>query len=126
MWVDLREPSRHLALLARRCLSLAALLLVGVFVHPPGAFAYDNNSWVGQRIMIKKAGVRIGYSDDAGRQIYVAELTDLIYTVVKEEDTWLEVRHRGVQGWFDREQAILLDDALAYFAERIRAKNGDA
>ncbi|HEY1859032.1 MAG TPA: tetratricopeptide repeat protein [Gemmataceae bacterium] len=126
MWVDLRERSRLLAPLARRRLGPAALLLVGVFAHPPGAFADDNTPWVGQRIMIKKAGVRIGYSDDAGRQIYVAELTDLVYTVLKEEDTWLEVRHRGVQGWFDREHAILLDDALAFFAERIRAKNGDA
>jgi tetratricopeptide (TPR) repeat protein len=126
MWFDLHEPSRLLVSLAPRCRALAVLLLVGVFVHPRGAFADDNNSWIGQRIMIKKPGVRIGHSDDAGRQIYVAELTDLVYTVLKEEDTWLEVRHRGVQGWFDREQAVLLDDALAYFAERIRAKNADA
>jgi tetratricopeptide (TPR) repeat protein len=100
--------------------------LIGACLLPAVAHADGNDSWVGQQIVLKKPGVRIGYSDDAGKQVYVAELTDLVYTVLKEEDTWLEVRHRGVQGWFDREQAVLLEDALDFFAQRIRANNADA
>src|SRR6266852_1678200 len=101
-------------------------MLFAALLLPTVAFADDGGSWVGKRIMIKKAGVRIGHSDDAGRQIYLAELTDLVYTVLREDDTWLNVRPRGVEGWFDREQAVLVDDALSYFAERIRANGKDA
>jgi tetratricopeptide (TPR) repeat protein len=115
MRVYLRQPT-----------TLVLSALFGAMLLPTVAVAQDNGSWVGQRIMIIKPGVRIGHSDDFGRQVYVAELADLVYTVLREEDTWLSVRHRSVEGWFDREQAVLLDDALSYFAERVRANNKDA
>jgi tetratricopeptide (TPR) repeat protein len=110
----------------RRRATLLFSMALGALLLPTAALADDSASWVGKRIMLKKTGVRIGHSDDAGRQIYLGELTDLVYTVLREDDTWLNVRHRGVEGWFDREHTVLLDDALAYFAERIRANNKDA
>jgi tetratricopeptide (TPR) repeat protein len=58
--------------------------------------------------------------------VYVAELTDMTYTVLKEQDGWLSVRHRGAEGWFPKEKAVLVDDALSYFAERVRTNNRDA
>jgi Tfp pilus assembly protein PilF len=92
----------------------------------PTAAAADDDSWVGQRIMIRQAGVRLVHSDEAFRQIYGPTLTDVVYRVLAEQPGWLLVRHRGQEDWFPREQAVLVDDALSYFAGRIRADNRDA
>src|SRR6516162_7279394 len=95
-----------------RTATIFVSMLLSAALLPTAVRADEGGSWVGIRIMIKKPGVRIGHSDDAGKQIYLAELTDLVYTVLREEDTWLNVRHRGVEGWFDVEQAVPLEDAL--------------
>ncbi len=106
--------------------ALGAIMLVAMLILPAAAFADDSGSWEGQRIMTKKAGISIGHTGRFGRRIYVAELTDMVYTVLKEQDGWLYVRHRGVGGWFLKEQAVLLEDAVSYFAQRIRANDEDA
>jgi tetratricopeptide (TPR) repeat protein len=74
----------------------------------------------------KQAGIRIGHTDAAGWQVYVAELTDVVYTVLDQKDGWLLVRHGSVQGWFDREQALLPEDAISFFTQRIRLNSKDA
>jgi tetratricopeptide (TPR) repeat protein len=99
--------------------------LIGWLLLPAGAAA-DDDSWVGQRIMIKQAGVRLAHSDEAMRQIYGPTLTDVVYRVLEEQSGWLKVRHRGQEDWFPKAQAILVEDALSYFAGRIRADNRDA
>jgi tetratricopeptide (TPR) repeat protein len=126
---ELRQPSifPSLSLLPRQ--AVAALTLVGMLFLPIAAFGEDNGSWVGQRIMTKRAGTLIGHTT-AGlffrRQVYVAELNDMVYTVLREQDGWLYLRHRGVEGWLAKEQAVLLEDAVDYFAQMIRANNQDA
>ena len=106
--------------------SLALIMLV---LFPTAALA-DNDSWVGRQIMLKEPGVQIGHSglirSFLRRQVYVAELTDLVYTVLREQDGWLAVRHRGTEDWFPKEKAILLDDALSYFSDKVRANDKDA
>jgi tetratricopeptide (TPR) repeat protein len=76
--------------------------------------------------MPRQTNTWIGHTDAFSRQIYVASLTDLVYTVQKEQDGWLYVRHRGVEGWLDKDRAILLDDAISYFSDRMRANDQDA
>ena len=105
---------------------LAAILLVATVFVPTTSLADDDDSWAGRRIMTKVPGTLIGHGDRFGRSIYVAELTDLVYTVRSERNGWLLVRHRGVEGWLYKDQAILLEDAVSYFSMRIRANNGDA
>src|SRR5262249_1634991 len=98
-----------------------------VLLHAPSkALADDDKSWVGERIVLKKAGVRIGHSDAAGWQVYVAELTDVAYDVLDQKDGWLLVHQGSVQDWLDREQALLPQDAIAFFTDRIRLDNKDA
>jgi tetratricopeptide (TPR) repeat protein len=58
--------------------------------------------------------------------VYVAELTDVVYTVLDEKDGWLLVRHGSAQGWLAREQALLPEDAVSFFTERIRLDSKDA
>jgi tetratricopeptide (TPR) repeat protein len=105
---------------------VTAILLMGVFFAPAASFADDSGSWAGQKIMTKMPGTLIGHTNLFGRHVYVAELTDLVYTVQREQDGWVHLRQRGVEGWLYKEQAVLLEDAIAYFSLRIRANNQDA
>jgi tetratricopeptide (TPR) repeat protein len=92
----------------------------------PARVAADDESWTGQRIMVRQAGIRLVHSDESLRQIYGPTLTDVVYRVLKDQDGWLIVRHRGEEDWLYKEHAILVEDALSYFAERIRADDRDA
>jgi tetratricopeptide (TPR) repeat protein len=110
---------------------LVAFVTAAALFSPATTLADDDNNWVGRKIMTKEAGILIGHTGSMlrgllQRQVYDAELTDLTYTVLKEQDGWLSVRHRGRQGWFPKDKAVRLDDALSYFDEKIRANNQDA
>jgi tetratricopeptide (TPR) repeat protein len=107
--------------LGRRCRAFATIWLICL---PTLTFG-DDGSWAGQRIMTTRAGTLIGYGDWFGRASYVAELTDMVYTVQRDQDGWLYVRHRGIEGWLPKEQAIPLDDAIAYFSQRLRFNDQD-
>ena len=110
-------PRRHV---------LPIVLLLGSLVVSISASAGEGDSWAGRKIMVRKAGTWIGHTDAFGRQVYVAELTDMVYTVLKEQDGWLLVRHRTIEGWLEKERAVRLDDAVSYFTQRIRADDRDA
>jgi tetratricopeptide (TPR) repeat protein len=103
-------------------------MLVGLLFLPAAVFGADDDSWVGQKIMPKKAGTWIGHTNGRFivRQVYIAELTDVVYTVLNEHAGRLLVRHRGVEDWFSKEQAVLLKDAGPYFDQRIRENGKDA
>lgn len=95
--------------------SLAALLLM---VCIPQLKAGEN-SWVNKTILIKSPGVKFGQTDDNGRQVYHGTLVYSDYVVVAERDGWLKVRQRGIDGWFDKREGILVDDAPRYFSKAI-------
>ena len=82
--------------------------------------ARADDSWVGQRIMLKKAGVTIGHTDDKGVDHEDATLDQMVYTVEAEKGPWIKVHAHGVSGWFARSDAVLLEDAVDYFTDRIR------
>jgi tetratricopeptide (TPR) repeat protein len=109
-----------------------ALVLAGVLLLPAAALGEGNGSWVGERIMTRTPGITIGHSEWItrllfSRQVYVAdaELTDMVYIVLHEQDGWLHVRHRGVEGWMLKEQAVRVQDAVGYFTQRIQANVED-
>jgi tetratricopeptide (TPR) repeat protein len=123
---QLRQKSSPASTSLRRSGALAALAIVGSLFVSIESFGGDEHSWAGERIVTKREGLRIGHTDAAGWQVYVAELTDMVYTVTDEKDGWLLVRHGGAEGWLDKQQALLLDDAASFFAERIRLDMRDA
>ena len=104
--------------------TLPALLLGALFLPSPALG--DEDSWEGRRIMPANPGTRIGHTEPDGQQVYVAELTDLVYTVGKDQNGWLHLRHRGVADWLWKGQAVLLADAIDYFGQRIRTDRTDA
>ncbi len=84
------------------------------------------DSWVSKKIMLKHPGVRISNAREKDEAKAVALLTDLVYHVEAEQDGWLRVNHHGIEGWFEKEHAVLVEDAVAFFTERLRAEPDDA
>ena len=76
-------------------------------------------SWVGQRVVLKRPGIKIGYTDPSGKQVYIAELTSLSYQVDAEQEGFLQVEQHGVSGWFDKSDALLPDEAITYFTAKL-------
>jgi hypothetical protein len=70
---------------------IVSVLLACCLALVPQVRAAGTASWVGKNIMLKKAGVRISCTDKQGQQKYVA-LTNVLYTVVAENASWLMVR----------------------------------
>lgn len=101
--------------------AIRCLLLVASFgICLPASAQSD---WTGKRVILKRPGIRIGYSDEKGNQIFVVELTSLAYAVLKDDQNFLKVQHRGQTGWFPKTDALLPDDAIPYFMERVRLAN---
>lgn len=101
-------------------LALAALLAL------PLAADTGNGPRVGQKVILKRNGLQIGYTGPKGEQVYVAELKHVAYLVLAERDGWIMVRDNGAEGWFDAAEAVPLEQAVAYFSDAIRANPGDA
>jgi tetratricopeptide (TPR) repeat protein len=78
------------------------------------------------RRVFRSGEVKFGHKGDDGKVIYVADLVDTAYTVLQEEDGWLSVRQRNMVGWFAKANALLAEDAVTHFTERIRANGSDA
>lgn len=85
----------------------------------------QDGSWVGKRIMTRKAGIQIASTADKSKQVYVGELKYLDYTVLAEQGDRLKVIHQGVEGWLDKTDAVLSEDALPYFTDRIKVNPND-
>lgn len=106
----------------RLSLALALLLPLGL-----AGSADAGANWTGKIVLLKgDKEVRIGHTDPSGKQIYVAKLNMLHYRVLEEKDGWLKVRQRGVEGWFDKINAVLLENAVDHFSGRIKADGGNA
>jgi tetratricopeptide (TPR) repeat protein len=97
------------------------LLLVLVACSPAAAA----ESWVGKTILVKKPGIRIGHSKGEA-SVYTATLQGISYRVLAEQDGFIKVREREVEDWFSKDDAVLLEDAVDYFTDRIRTNPRDA
>ena len=108
-----------------RTFPVLALLTIAIpFVGPAAA---QDKTWVGKAILVKKAGIKIGHTGPDGKQVYLATLGLADYQVIAEESDWIRVKAgNGAVGWFDKADAVLLEDAGAYFTGRIKANPSDA
>ena len=111
------------------------MVLSAVILLSTTSASADDSSWVGRKIMTREPGVWIGHTASEfprlgfgffQKHVNVAELTDMTYTVLKEQDGWLQVRQRGTQDWLPKDKAILLADAFPYFDAQVRANPRDA
>jgi tetratricopeptide (TPR) repeat protein len=84
------------------------------------------DSWVGKKVMPKKADIQIGYTDDNDKVVYLCRITDPILTVLAENDDFIKVNQNRTDGWFEKKDAVLLSEAAAYFGDRIQKDPKDA
>jgi tetratricopeptide (TPR) repeat protein len=97
----------------------AVICIVAVLGLASSASADD--SWVGKRIMTKKDGLTIGHTNKKGQEVEDAKLDDAMdYTVEEEKGKWIKVHAHRVSGWFAKSDAVLLENAVDYFTDRIR------
>jgi tetratricopeptide (TPR) repeat protein len=75
---------------------------------------------------MKKGGINFGHTDEQGRPVEVGTLALISYTVTGEEGDRIRVRQNGVEGWFQKGDAVLLDEAIPYLTERIHSDPNDA
>jgi tetratricopeptide (TPR) repeat protein len=104
---------------------LLLFLLTWLRTTPSGSAAESARSWKGKQVMPKRAGVRLYTVDEDGRSKDLGELTRFIYTVEADVAGKLRVRQRGAAGYLDKRDAVVLEDAVAYFTARIRANAKD-
>jgi len=91
-----------------------------------GPAAVAGESWEGKTILLKGTR-RVTISRQEGdRQVVVAELRQVSYRVEKDKDGRLWVEENGVGGWLDKADAVLLEDAVDYFTDRIQKNPKDA
>jgi tetratricopeptide (TPR) repeat protein len=110
------------------CRPIACLLL---FAFTAFAFAgtvrAEEKSWVGKKVMQKsREDLDLRIVDKNDQWQVVGKWKDAISTVQKEDGHWIKVRSGGVEGWVDKADVVPLEDAAAFFTERIRADPNDA
>jgi tetratricopeptide (TPR) repeat protein len=84
------------------------------------------NSWAGKIVMVKKTGVRITYADEKGGQRLVVP-AQMDFRVLADQQGRIQVRSQlGLEGWFDKTDLVLLEDAAAWYSEALRHNPKDA
>jgi tetratricopeptide (TPR) repeat protein len=89
------------------------------------AWTQNEASWAGKKVMPRSAGLQIGHTDKDGKQVYVAKVTDFVYTVIQDDTDHILLRHRGVVGWLPKTEAVPLSGAVEFFSGRIRSNPKD-
>src|SRR2546427_400221 len=103
--------------------TFAALVLACTYASFAPA---QEKSWAGKTILLKKYGIDISHTDKAtGEQVRDATLTGIDYKVLAEQGDWIRVRQAGVEGWLKKTDAVLLEDAVAYFTQRVNENEKD-
>ena len=86
----------------------------------------EEGTWVGKVVVVKKAGVKITYTDESGRDRDDFTLNQVCYTADQERGLSIMVRDHGVCGWIAKSDAVLLEEAETYFSDRVRDNPTDA
>jgi len=99
-----------------------ALIALTIAVAPVSA----QTSWLGKKIIVVRDDIQIGPSPNNGNWINLPALRGLDYRVLGEKDGWIKINDgRGNVGWFDKADAVPLQDAPSYFTARIRQNPTD-
>jgi tetratricopeptide (TPR) repeat protein len=84
-------------------------------------------SWEGKTVLLTRAGVQLEVPEGekiAPKTAGVAK--DLTFQVLKDEDGRLRIASRRQQGWIAKSDAVLFDQAVAYFTEQVTRNPKDS
>jgi tetratricopeptide (TPR) repeat protein len=104
----------------------AALLAVGlalVPVTPPALHAQAGNEWVGKRVVQRYRGFQLRIEN----QVIDPKVIET-YRVeqVNGPWLWLKAEGKGLSGWALADHVVLVEQAIAFFTDYIRANPGDS
>lgn len=105
--------------------NLLLVLLLAAMAWVPSARASEPN-WVGKTILVKKGALNITRVNDSGDVVNVAKLNYVSYRVLADKGDWIKLSHHGAEGWLEKTEAVLLEDAVEHFTNRIHADPKDA
>lgn len=101
-----------------------AALLVAVPV--PDRTPMPESKWVGKIVLATTVGVQIGNLNEQNQLTLTTPLLGLDYRVYAERGDFIQVKTReGVSGWLPKANAVLLEDAVAYFTKQIEKNPND-
>ncbi len=85
-----------------------------------------DESWVDKTIIVKRLNVKLHETDPVtGLKLPSGELRYRAYTVRHEAGGFLRLRQDGKDVWIQKNDAILIDRAINYFDDEIRARPND-
>jgi tetratricopeptide (TPR) repeat protein len=92
------------------------------------ALAQDSieTDWSGKTVITKRNGVKIGQVDKNGKFNPVGELQHLQHVIRKVNGNWILIAENGQEQWAAKSDFVLIDDAIAFFTERLRAEPTEA
>jgi tetratricopeptide (TPR) repeat protein len=106
---------------------LLCCFVSSLFLLPPLCSAVGaEESWEGKTIIVKKPDIRIGHNNEDSERVVTATLTLSSYSVLADKGGLLKVRQNDIEDWFDKTDAVLLENAVDFFTARIRANPKDA
>jgi tetratricopeptide (TPR) repeat protein len=103
--------------------SLLLALIAIPFLSSPALTA---DAWKDQMVIMKRNGIKMTRTNGEGKEVVVGEVKDPVVTVLEEKEGQIKVRSRGIEGWCDKKEAVLLKDAVDYATARIQADHEDA
>lgn len=102
------------------------ILTLLIIFAAAGSAGAQEKSWIGKTVIVKKFGIKISDIGGDGKRTDVGTLDVMSYTVSAEKDGWLQIKtHQGTSGWFEKDDAVVLDEAVPFFTQRIRANAND-
>jgi tetratricopeptide (TPR) repeat protein len=103
----------------------AIVLLAFLLALPATLVRGGGEPWVGKRVLGKKESIELLALAKPDAKV-VGKAKDALLSVEGEDGAWIRVRSSGLTGWIAKVDAVLLDDAVRYFSERIRLDEKDA
>jgi tetratricopeptide (TPR) repeat protein len=87
---------------------------------------YPQTKWDDKHVIIKQQGIQFGQFDDAGNLVKSVPVTSLEYRVLTEQKDRIQVKtQQGVTAWLKKSDAVLVEDAVGFFSERIQQNPND-
>jgi tetratricopeptide (TPR) repeat protein len=104
-------------------LSVVWIATLGAAVSAAG----QDTSWKGKSVVYTKPHKEIEFGDVVGgKQVYFPFSGDLPITVSDDREGWIRIHDGHREGWVDKADFVLADEAPAYFHRRVQANPKDA
>src|SRR5262245_7016283 len=99
------------------------LVVIGTSLH----LLAGESSWQGKTILLARPGVQLRLAEGETIVPKTAGVAkDLVFQVLKDEKDRLRIGSRRQLGWVSRSDAVLFNEAVAYFTEKLARNPKDS